>query len=208
MNTNFPNPTIETHIPKTQEIPSESNDLAVGRADAPTPSLWQRSVKVVHKVTKKPAIVHRVDWGTNMFRAFYPTEGETDPNTGLPQGRFSERTEWEHCRDWDVEVTWSPKELERQAARKKLEEEINKLDAASIASVTVLCDDPDPAKALAKLEAMRAMGWIKGPAPVVAAAVEKKRGRPGTLAEAQDAMRQAQHEKNLADQGTRRGRDE
>jgi hypothetical protein len=163
-------PTIETHVPVTAPMPEEGTELAVGRADIPPPSLWQHSVKVTHKVTGRQAIVARVDWGTNMFRAFFPNEGPMVD--GKPTGRFAERTEWEHCRDWVVDVTFSPKEMARQAAREKLAEEIGKLDADSLANVTVLCDDPDPAKALAKLEAMRRMGIIKASPETAQAAVD------------------------------------
>lgn len=176
-------PTIETHVPVkvgADEIPEEGNELAVGRPDLPTPSLWQRAVRATHKVTGRRAIVHRVDWATNMFRAFYPDEGDPDPATGRPKGRYSERTEWEHCRDWQVEVTFSPRELERQKARAQLEVELSTLDAADLAAVSVLCDDADPAKALAKLEALRRLGVIKASseaAQMAVAEVRKGQGR-------------------------------
>ncbi len=158
MNSN-PNPTIATHVPITAELPKESNELAVGRPDLPTPSLWQLSVQASHKVTKRVAVVARVDWGTNMFRAFYPDEGEVI--NGKPVGRFSERTEWEHCKDWDVSVTFSPKELERQKALVMLEDEMMKLDPSESAAVMVLVDGDDPVRGLAKLEALRRLGVIK-----------------------------------------------
>ncbi len=166
-------PSIDTHVPLLAELPKENNDSLVGRADIPPPSLWQHSVRCTHKVTKKPAIVVRVDWGTNMFRAYYPTERGPDGSTG----RYSERTEWEHCRDWDVEVTYSPAELERQAARKVLEAEIAQLDADDLAAVAVFCDDPDPAKNLGKLRALQRMGAIATkttPEVTLAAATETK----------------------------------
>lgn len=167
-------PSIATHVPVTVEaLPDEDPTLASDRPDEPTPSLWQRSVKVRHKATGKPAIVHRVDWATGMFRAFYPDEG--------PNGRFAERTEWEHCRDWDVEVTFSPKELERQAAARQLQEEIAKLDETSMAAVAVLVDGDDPAKALAKIEALRKLGVVKASAEAAVVAVDEakaiKKGR-------------------------------
>ncbi len=169
-------PSIETHVPKTAEIPEEENELAVGRPDIPVPSLWQQSVRVVHKVTKQPAIVARVDWSMNMFRAYYPDE--IDPKTG-DKGRFATRTEWQHCRDWDVEVTFSPRELERQAARQLLEDEISRLDAKSLAAVTVLCDDTDPEKALAKLTALKELGVVKVSVAAAKVAVDevKKGGK-------------------------------
>lgn len=171
-------PSIDTHIPKTASLPAEPAHLSDGRPDLPTPSLWQNSVRCTHKVTGKPAIVVRVDYGTNMFRAFFPEEGDIDPDTQERKGRFAERTEWEHCANWDVEVTYSPKELERQAARAQLEMEISKLDATGLAAVTVLCDDPDPTKALAKLEALRALGVVKVSSEAAKVAVDavKKAG--------------------------------
>ena len=163
----YTNPTISTHVPLTMDIPNEEQNVLTGRPDIPPPSLWQRSVRVTHKVTKKPAVVVRVDWATNMFRAFYPDE----MNASGELGRFAERTEWQHCRDWDVDVTFSPQELERQAARKLLEEEIAKLNREDLAAFSVFCDDPDPAKNLGKLHALRKMGVIKGEPEVVAVAM-------------------------------------
>jgi hypothetical protein len=154
------NPTIETHVPVTVDIPEEATDLLVGRPDIPPPSLWQHAVEVTHRTSGKRAVVARMDWSTNMFRAYYPDEGERDA-TGRPAGRFAERSEWEHCREWKPSVTLSPKELARQAAREQLEKEIAKLDARGLAAVSVLCDDPEPAKALAKLEALRHLGVVQ-----------------------------------------------
>lgn len=168
--TEYSTPTVSTHVPLTEALPAEPQAQLTGRADIPPPSLWQTSVRVTHKITKRPAVVVRVDYGTNMFRAFYPDEVNAEGG----MGRFSERTEWQHCRDWDVEVTFSPAELERQAARKALEDEIAKLDDEDVASVSVFCDDPDPKKNLGKLHMLRKMGVIKGAAPVIAAAVEAK----------------------------------
>lgn len=153
-------PSISTHVPLTHELPQEDLGALVGRKDIPPPSLWQNSVKIRHKVTGKSAVVVRVDWGMNMFRAFYPDEANAEGG----MGRFSERTEWEHCRDWDVEVTFSPAEIERQAARKLLEDKIASLDAKQLAMARVLCDDEDPAKGLGKLELLIQSGLIKLPA--------------------------------------------
>ena len=166
-------PSIATHIPLTEELPTEGADLAVGREDLPTPSLWQRSVRVKHKLTGEPVVVHRVDHGTMMFRAFYPDR----PGEKGEMGRFGQRTEWEHCRDWDVEVTFAPAELERQASRRQLEEEISKLDEASMALVTVLCDDPDPRKAMAKLRALMQAGMVKGSPDAAQEVLTTKRGK-------------------------------
>lgn len=167
----YSTPTIATHVPMTADIPKEDVGLMVGRPDAYTPSLWQHSVKVKHKVTGKPAVVVRVDWGTNMFRAFYPHE----PNNAGDLGRFAERTEWEHCRDWDVETTYSPAELERQAARVALEAKIGLLDAKQIALAKVLCDDEDANKALSKLEMLIQSGLIQMPAEIAPEVVGPRR---------------------------------
>jgi len=153
-------PTLATHEPVTAYVPPEPTDAAVGRADIPPPSLWKSSVKVVRKLDGKEAIVHRVDHTTVMFRPYYPDEQ-----------RFAERTEWENCQEWNVSVTFTAAELERQAARTRLAEEIAKLDEREMGLVTILCDDADPAKALGKLMALRAAGMIKAAPEVAAAAV-------------------------------------
>src|SRR5690606_21902389 len=119
----------------------------------------QQSVRVRHKVTGRVAVVARIDHGMNMFRPYYP-----DTKT------FAPRTHWEHCREWDVEVTFSPKELERRAATEQLEQELAELDADAMAAFVALVDEDDPAKALGKLEALRRLGVIKAP-PEAAQAV-------------------------------------
>lgn len=167
-------PNLDTHVAVTEEVPEEAAELAVGRPDAPTPSLWQRAVRCRRKTDGKVAVVHKIDWYTNMFRAWYPDEGPVGDD-GKPAGRFSERTEWEHCANWDVEVTFSAAELERQAAAKKLSAAIALLDARDLGLASVLCDDPDPTKALAKLEMLKRAGVIKGDAEVIAAAVDEVR---------------------------------
>lgn len=163
--TEYAIPSIDTHVPLTAELPPENQGQLVGRPDLPTPHLWQGKVKVKHKATGRPAVVVRVDYGMMMFRAYYPED-----NNGA--GRFSERTEWEHCHAWEVEVTWSEAELERQAAAKLLEEQIAKLDAKQIALARVLCDDKDPNKALAKLRLLIQGGLVKMPEEVAASMVE------------------------------------
>lgn len=165
--TEYTTPSIATHIAQTADIPAEDQGQITGRPDLPTPSLWQAKVKIRHKITGEPAIIARVDHGTMMFRAFY-THRE---NREGQMGRWSERTEWEHCRDWDVEVTFSPAELERQAAKKLLEERILQLDPQQIAMARLLCDDPDPNKALAKLTLMIQGGLVKIPESDAAAAL-------------------------------------
>jgi hypothetical protein len=170
-------PSIQTHIPMiASTLPEEPKELAEGRPDFPTPSLWQERVQVVHKRTNRRAVVVRIDRGTNQFRAFYPDEGEVGAD-GKPVGVYSTRTDWQNFADWDVQVTFSPKELERQAALAKLENEldaINKVDPEAFAWIQVLIDDGDPKKALAKLEAMRRGGFIKEAAH--AALSETKKG--------------------------------
>lgn len=170
-------PTLDTHVPVTVHVPKEDAHVLVGRPDEPTPSLWQRSVMVTHRDTGRRAVVHVIDWATNMFRPFFPDEGEAGPD-GKPSGRFAGRTEWEHCKDWNVEVTLSPAELERQAAREQLSREIATLDPVALGWVRVLVDDDDPAKALGKIEALRAAGIVPKSASTeaVAEAVEVKRG--------------------------------
>lgn len=157
--TDYPNPSIATHVALTESLPPENQGALVGRPDLPTPHLWQKQVKVRHKVTGKPAVVVRTDYGTCMFRAFFPDE----MNNEGTMGRFSERTEWYHFKDWDVETTFSPAELERQAAKTLLENQIAKLDAKQIALARVLCDDPDPNKALAKLQMLISADLVKMP---------------------------------------------
>lgn len=176
MTQNYVNPSIATHVAETAELPPEPAELLVGRPDLPTPSLWQAAVKVTHKVTKKPAVVIRVDYGTNIFRAFFPDEGPLDEN-GKPKGRHCERTEWFQCKDWDVDVTFSPAELERQAARAAFEMALKKLDAEDLAAVEVFCDDADPKKNLGKLKALHKIGAIKIDPTVAAQAIEEKKAK-------------------------------
>ncbi len=169
-------PNIQTHIPVVAELPTESQEHLVGREDLPVPSLWQVAVKVKHKVTSQEAVVCRMDHAMNMFRAFYPNEGDIDDD-GKPKGRFAPRTEWQHCRDWQVDVTFSPKELERQAAASEFRRQTEAMDPNELAAVMVLVDADDPAKALAKLEALRRLGVVKAAPSVVQAAVtEAKKG--------------------------------
>lgn len=162
-------PNVDTHVPVTVHIPAEKTELISGRPDEPTPSLWQKSVMVSHRDTGRRAVVLVIDWATNMFRPFFPDEGERGED-GKPLGKFSGRTEWEHCKDWMVEVTLSPAEMERQAARDQLAKEIATLDPKALGWVTVLADDADPTRALAKLNALREAGIIPKAVSVEAAA--------------------------------------
>lgn len=154
------NPSLETHVAETAELPGEDHGQLVGRADLPTPSLLQARVKVKHRVTKQEAVIFRVDHGMNMLRLYYPAED-----------RLANRTEWEQARNWEPELTFSPAELERQAAAAKLEAEIASLDARSIGLARVLCDDPDPNKALAKLGLLVQSGMLTPMSVDVAAKV-------------------------------------
>ena len=153
-------PSIATHIPVTMELPDEPDRGDVDRPVMPTPSLWQVGVKVKHRETGREAVVRRIEYATNQFRAWFPNEGESGED-GKPRGRWSERTQWERCDDWKPEVTLSPAELERQKIRAEFEGELAKVDPAMFEDIKVLCDDADPAKALAKLKAYRRMGAMK-----------------------------------------------
>lgn len=153
------NPNIDTHVAETVDIDDVSDHgQLVGRDDLPTPSLWQDRVKVKHKSTGREAVIFRVDHSTCMFRAYYPEEK-----------RLSNRTEWEHFHNWELQLTFSPAELARQAAAALLEEEIAKMDARSIGLARVLCDDEDPNKALAKLQLLVQSGMLT---PISTAAAE------------------------------------
>jgi len=143
-------PTISTHVPLTESLPEEAAELAVGRADIDPPSLWKRTVSVTHKVNGRKGVIVRVDHAMCMFRAYYPDTKQ-----------FAPRTEWEHFRDWAPDVTFSPEELSRQAAIHAYKLELDKLDADALALASVLCEDADPAKSLAKLRMMMSAGLIK-----------------------------------------------
>lgn len=155
-------PSAETHIPEKGDLPDEPERLIADRPDAPTPSLWQRSVKVKHKLTGEPALVQRIDWGVGLFRAYY-TE-RLDPESGK-KGVFATRTQWESCSNWDVETTFAPHEIERQVAAAALAAEYDSLSDQERALVLAFCDDPDPNRNVAKLQALRAAGLIKSLAP-------------------------------------------
>jgi hypothetical protein len=144
------NPNAQTHVPVRVEIPID--DVATTeRAVIPPPSLWQEGVKVRHKTSGRENIVRAVDHMTCMFRPVYDEQGSPAP-----------RTHHEQMSQWDVVVELSPLEKERDLARQKLEAEIASLSPDDLASFQVLVDDPDPAKAMAKLEAMRRMGILGG----------------------------------------------
>jgi len=172
MSTNYIAPNVETHVAETRELPPEPKDLAGDRPDEPTPSLWQKSVTAKHKRTREPVVVARVDWNTNQFRPFWPER--KNPVTG-EKGMWSPRTEWQSCSEFEVDVTFSPAELERQEAAAQFRAEIETLDEASLNAVLVFCDDPDPKKNLAKLWALQKLGHVKGPTQALAAAAEEKK---------------------------------
>lgn len=140
-------PDHTTHTPINVIVPKE-DDVGAERERLPTPSLWQDGVMVTHKQDReRKGHVRRVDHMTRQFRL-----------VGQP------RTSWESFDNWDVLVEKSEAEKQKDAAREKLQAELAALDADDLASVEVLCDDPDPAKALAKLGAMRKLGIIGGSA--------------------------------------------
>lgn len=170
------NPSLDTHVAELGELPGEDHGQLVGRADLPVPSLWQERVKLRHKRDGRTATVFRVDHATCMFRAYYPDED-----------RLSHRTEWEHFKDWDVLVTFSKAELERQAAQRLLEEEIAKMDGRSIGLARVLCDDPDPNKALAKLHLLVQSGMLTPMSVEAADAIVSEPKKARAKAEPKDA---------------------
>lgn len=157
-------PTHETHIAVTMELPVEPNDSQAERPYIAPPNLWQNGVKCTHKLSGQKAVCARIDLGTMQFRPFWP-----DTQT------FGSRTEWLACADWQPEVTLSEKEIARQAAAKQLEDEMAALDADDLANVTALVDGDDPAKALAKINALRNMKVIKGSSVAIQAAAKKGR---------------------------------
>lgn len=184
-------PTLETHVPVTVHIPDPPKDGLVGRPDFPVPSLWQKSVKAVRKLDGREVVVVVMDHATMMFRPFWPDEGEIDlDEAGIPivdektgiekrKGRFGERTEWEHCKDYNVAVTYSPREIEKQKAKRAFEEALKKLDQSKVPAYRVLCADDDPANQLAKLEALQQLGIIAQSldAKVVNEAVEQDKAK-------------------------------
>ena len=141
---------INTHEPVRIEIPNEEATLGHDRPDVPAPHLWSYGVVCVHRKSKRKAVVHKVDLNTRQFRAYYPDTAQ-----------FDGRTAWQSFDEWDVEVTLSPKEVERQVAEARFAAELLTLDAIELSSVVALCDDEDPAKRMAKLTALRHLGIVK-----------------------------------------------
>lgn len=136
-------PDHTTHVPIQVVVPTE-DDVLLERPRAHTPSLWQQGVQVTNKEDQdRKGVVRAVDYVTRQFRL-----------VGEP------RTHWESFDNWVVLVEKSPEEKARDAARAELEAELASLDADDLAAVSVLCDDPDAAKALAKFNAMKRLGII------------------------------------------------
>lgn len=136
-------PDHTTHQPIKVSIPTD-DDLFVERPRLHTPSLWQAGVQVTHKADPSRAgHVRVVDHMTNQFRL-----------VGQP------RTMWESFENWNVLVEKTEAEKAKDEAREMLRLEMESLDADDLAAVEVLCDDPDPTKALAKLSAMRKLGIV------------------------------------------------
>lgn len=138
-------PDHTTHTPIKVVVPTE-DDVVFERPRAHTPSLWQDGVQVTHrKDRERTGVVRRVDHLTRQARL-----------VGQP------RTSWESFDDWDVLVEKSAEEKAKDAARERLALEMESLSQDDLAAVEVLCDDPDPEKGLAKLNAMRKLGIIGG----------------------------------------------
>lgn len=78
---------------------------------------------------------------------------------------------WQSMADWIPQTTLSEAEVLLQETRAKLHQELASLDKGELAAVEVLADDPDPARALAKIEAMRRLGIIKTTTPPTKAEV-------------------------------------
>ncbi len=136
-------PDHTTHVPIQVVIPTE-DDIMLERPRAPTPSLWQEGVQVTNKADpERKGTERHVEYVTRQFRL-----------VGQP------RTHWESFENWNVLVEKSPEEKAKDAARVELETELASLDADDLAAVSVLCDDPDAEKALAKFNAMKRLGII------------------------------------------------
>jgi len=136
-------PDHSTHQPIKVSIPTE-DDLHVERPRMPVPSIWQVGVQVTNKADpNRTGTVRAVDHSTRQFRLV-----------------GSARTMWDVFDEWNVLVEKTPAEKAKDEARELLAIELESLDADDLAAVQILCDDEDPAKALAKLGAMRKMGIL------------------------------------------------
>lgn len=142
-------PDHTTHQPIKVLIPTE-DDVLVQRERLPTPSLWQVGVQVTHKADQtRTGTVRVVDYVTNQFRLV-----------------GSSRTMWESFEHWNVLVEKTPEEKAKDEARELFLLELESLDPDQLLAVEALCDDPDPAKALAKFNGLKKLGVIGGK-PVV-----------------------------------------
>ena len=137
-------PDHTTHQPIKVSIPTD-DDVHFERERLRTPSLWQSGVQVTHRADeKRTGTVRVVDYITNQFRL-------------VGQGR----TQWESFENWIVLVEKTPEEKAKDDARELLMLELDGLDPEQLLAVEPLIDDPDPAKALAKLNGLRKLGVIK-----------------------------------------------
>lgn len=135
-----------THVPVQVDVESLlKDDILVQRDKIPTPSLWQEGVTVTNRADPtRTGVVRRVDHVTNQFRL-----------VGEP------RTSWESFDQWAVLVEKSPEEKRRDADADLLRAEIEALTPDELLAVEALIDDPDPSKALKKLNGLRLLGVMK-----------------------------------------------
>ncbi len=158
MTQSYTAPNIETHVAETHELPAEPNELLGDRPDEPTPSLWQKTVRAKHKRTNEPVVVVRVDWATMLFRPFWPER--TNPKTGQ-KGLFGSRLDWQSCRDYEVEVTFSAAELDRQKAKQEYDAMLARLDPEMLEAAQTFCESLDPHDSIKKLRALEKLGVIQ-----------------------------------------------
>lgn len=136
-------PDHTTHQPIRVSIPTD-DDVHFERERLRTPSLWQPGVQVTHRADeKRTGTVRVVDHMTNQFRL-------------VGQGR----TQWESFEHWIVLVEKTPEEKAKDEAREMFLLELEALDPDQLLAVEALCDDPDPAKALAKFNGLKKLGVI------------------------------------------------
>lgn len=142
-------PDHTTHQPIKVMVPTE-DDVLVQRERLPTPSLWQVGVEVTHRAdASRKGHVRVVDYNTNQFRMV-----------------GAARTMWESFEHWIVTVEKTPEERAKDEAREMFLLELAELDPDQLLAVEALCDDADPAKALAKFNGLKKLGVIGGkPAP-------------------------------------------
>lgn len=161
-------PTIATHVPVLAdgldlEALARDDEGLVGREDIEPPSLWQKGVRVTHNITGKRAVVFRIDRHCNQFRAYYPDEE-----------RIAPRTEWESMAFWTPETTVSPVELARREKQAEWDAAVAALSPDDQEFAHSMAEDVDPEKAIKKLNALAAKGFISMTAAKVAAEKAKK----------------------------------